>query len=94
MIVAARRLELRLPGCRSLKEKRGRLRGRLERVRGLGVSAAEVADHDLWNVATVGFTTVDAGSAEAQRRLDLAVAVSEDSPEIEVVGDLVEEWRV
>ena len=47
--------ELRIPGCASLKEKRGRLKPLLSRLhRNFNVSAAELGHLDVWKSAVVG----------------------------------------
>lgn len=84
MTVLAARLELRLPGCCSLKEKRHVLRGLVERARHTGASVAEVGDQDLWGNASVGVAVVDSDAVSAQARLAKAVALFEGAPEVEV----------
>lgn len=76
LVVGTLELHLRLEGCFSLKDKRRILRSLLERARrDFHVSAAEVGDLDLWNVATLGVACVsnDQGHAESvlQHVLDL-----------------------
>jgi len=59
MHVGALVLELRLPGCRSLKEKRGRLKPLLAALqREFKVSAAEVDRMDLHEDAVVAVVAV------------------------------------
>jgi uncharacterized protein YlxP (DUF503 family) len=59
MVIGTVELHLHLEHCSSLKDKRSRLRGAIEKARReLHVSAAEVDDQDLWNVATVGIAVV------------------------------------
>ena len=53
-------LDLHLPGCDNLKEKRHRLKGVLERVRDkFNVSASEVDYHDLHGSALVAIAMVN-----------------------------------
>lgn len=86
MIVASLRLDLRLDGCFSLKEKRHVLRPLLERARNHGLSAAEIADQDLWNSAGVGLATVSADAREAERALRAAESFFDGCPMVEIVG--------
>jgi len=68
MIIGVLKMELSLPGCASLKEKRSRLKPFLARLhREFDVSAAEIDRHDLWGSAVVAcaIVTNDAGHAEA-----------------------------
>ena len=58
-------LILQIPGCASLKEKRGRLKPLLARLhKSFNVSVAEVDDLDIWGRAVVGCVLV---SNEANR---------------------------
>ena len=59
MVVGVCRLALHLPASRSLKDKRQVLRRLIDRARQkFNVSIAEVADNDLWQRTTVGFSVV------------------------------------
>ncbi len=59
MHAAALRLELRLPGCSSLKEKRRRLRPLLDHLRRrMELSASEVDHHDAWQRTSIGVAVV------------------------------------
>ena len=63
MVILLCRLDLYLPGARSLKEKRRRLKPLLHQVRQrFRVAAAEVGAHDRWQraeIALVGVSTDD-----------------------------------
>ena len=62
MIVGLMTLNMRLPGCKSLKEKRHRLKGVIERVRGkFNVSATEIEGHDgyQWSLVAVSMVHSD-----------------------------------
>lgn len=70
MHVAALTLELRLPGCGSLKQKRGRLKPLLAGVhKEYNVSAAEVDFHDRHQGAIVALVVVSNDSRHVQRLL-------------------------
>jgi len=48
-------LQVQLPGCKSLKEKRSRLKPLIARIhKEFNVSAAELAQQDDWDSATIG----------------------------------------
>lgn len=69
MRVAALRVEIRLPGARSLKAKRGLLRPVIEGFKRLGsYSVAEVGGQDVWQSVTLGVAVVarDGRSLEMQ----------------------------
>lgn len=60
MIVGLLTLEIRLPGCNTLKEKRHRLKGVIERVRSkFNVSVSEVGMQDAHQDALVGISMVN-----------------------------------
>lgn len=63
-------LVLRLPGCASLKEKRGRLKPLLTRLqRDFNLSAAEVDDLDIWGQAVVACSMVSNDANHTRRVL-------------------------
>lgn len=60
MTVGLMNLELRLPGCNTLKEKRHRIKGVIEKVRSrFNVSASEVDYHDLHQSALIAVAMVN-----------------------------------
>ncbi len=67
MVVGVGSLELYLPACHSLKEKRSVVRRVLDRVRNrFPVSAAEVDHQDLHQRASLGFAVVSADARVAE----------------------------
>ncbi|MFM7718375.1 MAG: DUF503 domain-containing protein [Actinomycetota bacterium] len=67
MFVALLRLDLRIPGCSSLKEKRHVVKTLTSGIRNrFGVSVAEVGSHDLWQRTELGVAVV-AGEAHRAR---------------------------
>ena len=59
MVVGTGVIDLRIPGCGSLKEKRSVLSRIIRRTQNeFNVSIAEVGDNDLWKRARVGFSVV------------------------------------
>jgi uncharacterized protein YlxP (DUF503 family) len=59
MLVALERFDLRIPGCRSLKDKRHVIRSLTNGLRStFNVSVAEVGDHDLWQRSELAVATV------------------------------------
>lgn len=59
MIIGALTVELQLGDANSLKEKRRILKSLIERIKNrFNVSVAEVAEHDLWQRATIGISIV------------------------------------
>lgn len=87
MYVGALKVEIHLPAVGSLKAKRSVVRHLVEASRQrFGVSASEVAHHDLWQRATLGFSVVAPSAAHAQRLLDQVERFVWSHPEIEVIS--------
>ena len=59
MTIGFCRIELYLPECASLKQKRSVLKRVIARTRNkFNVSVSELADHDLWQKSQLGVVTV------------------------------------
>ena len=59
MYVGALRIELYMPQCRNLKEKRQVIRSIIDRTRNrFNVAVAEVDKQDLWQVCSLGIACV------------------------------------
>jgi uncharacterized protein len=67
-MIGSVRLDLRLPACRSLKEKRGVLRRFMERIRKTyGVAIAEIDAQDQWQSAVIEVAVVSNERAHLHR---------------------------
>ena len=74
MVVGVCTVELQVPGCSSLKEKRQVIRSVVARVRNeFNVSIAEVGHRDSWQLATLGLACVGADARYAQGLLERAL---------------------
>jgi len=63
-------IHLHLPGCASLKEKRGRIKPLIARLhREFNVSAAEMDLQDKWQESIIACALVNSDSAHIQRSL-------------------------
>jgi uncharacterized protein YlxP (DUF503 family) len=70
MFVGVVRIELHLPGCSSLKEKRSVVLGLKERIRSrLHAAVAEVDHQDLWQRAALGVAVVSGEHHQLQSLL-------------------------
>ena len=63
-MLAVLTIHLHLPGCASLKEKRGRIKPFMARLqRQFNISVAEMAMHDQWQQAVIGCVMIGNQSA-------------------------------
>ncbi len=87
MVILLCRMQLYLPGTRSLKEKRGRLKPLLHQLRRrFQIAAAEVGEHDLWQRAEVALVAVSTEDGPLYALLERAVHWTESyAPQVEVL---------
>jgi len=85
-------IHLHLPGCASLKEKRGRLKPLLNRIhREFNVSVAEMDRQDMWQEAVIACALVSSDAAQAQRSLQrVAHWVEGNWPDGDVIDEKIE----
>ncbi|RME88455.1 MAG: DUF503 domain-containing protein [Anaerolineae bacterium] len=85
-------LHLHLPGCSSLKEKRGRLKPLIHRLhREFNVSVAEMDLHDLWQEAVIACALVNRDRAHIQRSLQkVAKWVVSNWPDGDIIDQTLE----
>ena len=85
-------LDLQLPGCSSLKEKRSRLKPLLARLhREFNISAAEIDRQDAWQETLIACALVANSTGHVQRSLQAVVKwVEEFWPDVELVDDRIE----
>jgi uncharacterized protein YlxP (DUF503 family) len=92
MHVAALEMELHIGASESLKAKRAVVRHIIETSRRrFGVSASEVAYHDLWQRAGLGFATVAPDAGHVEEILDRVERFVWSHPEVTVVSS-VRHW--
>ena len=93
MIVGIQVWELHLPGCHSLKEKRGTLKPLTAALRQrLNVSVAETGHQDLWQRAEIACAAVGSARALVEEMLRTADRVVEATDGVRIV-DTVTVWR-
>lgn len=85
-------LELHLPGCKSLKQKRGMLQPMLTRLhREFNISASEVARLDIWDESILSCALVSNDGKHNQRVLSEVVNYfASHFPEIEILSHSIE----
>lgn len=92
MHVLAVELDLRLPHCQSLKDKRSVLRPVIDGLRNRHPVAVSEVDHqDLWQRAAIGMAVVSASPSHAEAQMDEAERFVWSFPELEVLGS-VSRW--
>jgi uncharacterized protein YlxP (DUF503 family) len=90
--VLALRIELRLPGARSLKEKRARVRPIVDSLRARQrISVAEVDHQDSWQRAAIGVAVVSGSAATCSSVGDEIERFVWSFTDVEVV-DVVRTW--
>ncbi len=85
-------LQIQVPGCKSLKEKRSRLKPLLTRLhREFNVSVAEVERQDMWQEAVLACALVSNDSAYTQRALQTVLDFTERCwPELNILQHRIE----
>jgi uncharacterized protein len=88
----AARIEVRVHGARSLKDKRARIRPVIDRIRHRHhLSVSEVGHQDTWNRARIGIAVVAPTVGRAQELLDAAEDVVHAAADLEVL-DIERTW--
>ncbi len=85
-------MQLRLPGCSSLKEKRSRLKPLLARLRKeFNVSVAEYDSQDAWQEAVIACALVSNDNGHTQRSLQCVIKWVESSwPDVYLASEQLE----
>ena len=79
-------LDLHLPECRSLKDKRSVVKSILQGAQGrFAVAAAEVSDQDKWQRAGLGFAVVSSSHAHATQVLEHVERFVLSFPEVDLL---------
>ena len=86
MLVALERFDLRIPGCRSLKEKRHVLKSLTNAIRStFNVSVAEVDHHDLWQRTAIAVATTGAEQFHVRKVMQQVERFVEAWGQVEVI---------
>ena len=85
-------IHLHLPGCASLKEKRGRLKPLLNRLhREFNISVAEMDRQDMWQEAVIACALVNSDGMQIQRSLQTVLKWVEGNwPDGDVIDEKIE----
>ena len=91
MVIGTLTVTLHVPESRSLKAKRQVVRSVVERVRRtFNVAVAEVADQDVWQVATLGVACISSDGRHADEVCQKVLRYIEDEAEALVTGSRFE----
>ncbi|MBI4261560.1 MAG: DUF503 domain-containing protein [Actinobacteria bacterium] len=86
MVVALVRLDLRIPGAGSLKQKRHVIKGLTAGIRQkFNVSVAEVDHHDLWQRATIGVAAASREGYHARKVMHEVERYVSTWPSVEII---------
>lgn len=86
MHAAALRLELRIPGARSLKDKRRVLKGLCGTLAGtFPVAVSEVGFQDQWQRATLGVAMVAPQAGHLERLIHAVPRLLREHPDVELL---------
>ena len=85
-------ITIHMPGCSSLKEKRGRLKPLIHRLhREFNISVAEIDHLNVWQTSMVACALVSNDAKHTQRCLQSVIHWVEDNrPDIIIVDDRIE----
>ena len=93
MVIAIQTWDLHLPGCHSLKDKRGVLKPLTTGLRrSLNLSVAETGHQDLWQRAEIACAVVGTVRPVVEETLRAADRVVEETEGVRIV-DVVTEFR-
>jgi uncharacterized protein len=92
MIIGILTLQVQIPGCKSLKEKRSRLKPLIARLhREFNISVSELAQQDNWDEATIGCAMISNESQFIHSALQSIVHwLNRNWPDIMLVDDHIE----
>ncbi len=85
-------VQLQLPGCKSLKEKRSRLKPLITRLhREFNISVAELDHLDVWDEATIGCAMISNSHQFSESSLQSIIHwLNKNWPDATVVDDHIE----
>ncbi len=86
MIVGALKVDIKIPGANSLKEKRHVLRSLKDNIRNkFNVAVSEVGHQDIWQRAAIGIAGVSSDRLFIEKEMARALQYIESRGDIEVI---------
>ncbi len=87
MVIGVRTIELHIPGCRSLKEKRFVVKSLRDKLRSrFNLAVAEVDHLDLWQRSTIAIVSVNQSGAYLNGLLDKATSLIEQERRVVILN--------
>ncbi|MBL6965357.1 MAG: DUF503 domain-containing protein [Anaerolineales bacterium] len=85
-------LQIQIPSCASLKEKRSRLKPLLNRLRReFNISVAEIDHNDAWGSAVIACALVSNHNGHTQRALQaIPTWIEKNWPDVTIIDDQIE----
>ena len=92
MFVGILTIQLQLPGCKSLKEKRSRLKPLTTRLhREFNISVSELNQLDNWDETTVGCAIISNDHGFSEKSLQSVIVwINKNWPDVTVIDDHIE----
>jgi uncharacterized protein YlxP (DUF503 family) len=92
MAIGVLTLQVQLPGCKSLKEKRSRLKPLLTRLhREFNVSVAELDRQDVWDEASIGCVMISNQHQFSESSLQTVIHwLAKNWPDVTIIDDRIE----
>ena len=92
MSIGVLTIQLQLPGCKSLKEKRSRLKPLISRLhREFNISVAELSHQDIWDEATIGCVMISNDHQFSESSLQTVIHwLNKNWPDVSLVDDHIE----
>lgn len=92
MAIGVLTLQVQFPGCKTLKEKRSRIKPLLARLhREFNLSVAELDRQDVWDEAIIGCVMISNEHNFAERSLQNVIRwLSRNWPDVTLIDDRIE----
>jgi uncharacterized protein len=89
------KLKIHIPESQSLKDKRSVVKSLTSRLQNqFNISVAEVDDHELWQMATIGIACVSNHNYRVDEVIDSVVSTIErDYPTVEIIEKEIEVYQ-
>ena len=86
MILAWAKISMRIPGMKSLKDKRRIIKSLKDSIFAkFKISISEVDENDIWQRATLGLAIVSSDRSYAQKSLDMILQLISQNTSLEII---------